>query len=194
MPLTSRTFDQLINFTRTSSATFVGSNGLIQTTPQSVNLLTYTQEFDNIAWTKAAVTVTANSTTAPDGTSTADTLVETVATSAHTTLEGATVPNAATAFSVYLKKGTGATAPNWVQLYTGGVSTQYANFNLDTGVVGNVAAGSTAAITAIGNGWYRCVLYFTPATPGAVSAVVAFTNNTDTTTRGLSYAGATTRL
>ena len=192
MPLTSRTFDQLINFTRTSAATFVGSNGLIQTTPQSVNLLTFTQEFDNGAWTKAAVTVTANSTTAPDGTSTADTLVETVATSAHTTLAGATVPTAATAFSVYLKKGTGATAPNWVQLYTGGVSTQYANFNLGTGVVGNVAAGSTAAITAIGNGWYRCVLYFTPATPGAVSAVVAFTNNTDTTTRGLSYAGATT--
>jgi hypothetical protein len=157
-----------------------------------VNLLTFTQEFDNGAWTKAAVTVTANSTTAPDGTSTADTLVETVATSAHTTLAGATVPTAATAFSVYLKKGTGATAPNWVQLYTGGVSTQYANFNLGTGVVGNVAAGSTAAITAIGNGWYRCVLYFTPATPGAVSAVVAFTNNTDTTTRGLSYAGATT--
>jgi hypothetical protein len=73
MPLTSRTFDQLINFTRTSAATFVGSNGLIQTTPQSVNLLLYTQEFDNAAWIKnVGATVAANVAVAPDGTNTAD--------------------------------------------------------------------------------------------------------------------------
>jgi hypothetical protein len=73
MPLVSRTFDQLINFTRTSAATFVGSNGLIQTTPASVNLLTYTQEFDNAAWIKnVGATVAANVAVAPDGTNTAD--------------------------------------------------------------------------------------------------------------------------
>ena len=37
-----------------------------------VNLLTYSEEFDNGAWTKANVTVTANAAVAPDGTTTAD--------------------------------------------------------------------------------------------------------------------------
>lgn len=49
--MTAYTFDQLITFTRTSAATHVGSNGLVAVTPASRNLLTYTQEFDNPAWT-----------------------------------------------------------------------------------------------------------------------------------------------
>jgi hypothetical protein len=39
-----------------------------------VNLLTKTEDFGDAAWTKAGVTVTANTTTAPDGTTTADTI------------------------------------------------------------------------------------------------------------------------
>jgi hypothetical protein len=71
--MTNYTFSQLIDFTRTTPGTFVGSNGLIQTTPQSRNLLTFTQEFDNGAWQKGTgVTVTANTGAAPDGTNTAD--------------------------------------------------------------------------------------------------------------------------
>ena len=58
--MTTYTFQSLFDFTRTTSGTFVGSNGLIQTTPASVNLLTFTQDFDNAAWTKTAATVTAN--------------------------------------------------------------------------------------------------------------------------------------
>lgn len=192
MPLSSRTFSQLIDFTRTSAATFVNSSGNIASTPQSRNLLTFTNEFANAAWTKTASTVTANSTAAPDGTMTADTLVETAATSGHVVNSSATVTTSAHVFSVYLKKGSGSTAPNWLQLYTGGVSAQYANFNLGTGAVGSVAAGSTATITSVGNGWYRCTLTFTPSSGGSASVAIAFTNNTDTTTRGLSYAGATT--
>jgi hypothetical protein len=76
--MTAYTFSQLFDFTRTTAGTFVGSNGLIQNTPASVNLLTFTQEFDNAAWVKTASgvastpTVTANSGIAPDGTATAD--------------------------------------------------------------------------------------------------------------------------
>ena len=40
--------------------------------PQSTNLVTYSSEFDNAAWTKFSVTINANQTTAPDGTSSAD--------------------------------------------------------------------------------------------------------------------------
>lgn len=72
---TAYNFQQLINFTRTSSATFVGSNGLIQNTPASVNLLTFTEQFDNAVWVKTNVSVTPDTTTAPDGTLTGDTVV-----------------------------------------------------------------------------------------------------------------------
>lgn len=76
--MTGYTFNQLFDFTRTTAATFVGSNGLIQTTPASINVLTFTQEFDNAVWSKIGLgtgsppTVTANAAIAPDGTSTAD--------------------------------------------------------------------------------------------------------------------------
>ena len=61
--------NNLITFTRASSATYVGADGLIKTTP--VNLLTRSEEFDQ--WTIGGnTTVTPNAVTAPDGTLTAD--------------------------------------------------------------------------------------------------------------------------
>ncbi|QBP05806.1 hypothetical protein [Synechococcus phage S-B28] len=59
----------LVDFTRASSGTYVGSDGLIKTTP--VNLLTYSEQFDQ--WTVASNSVvTPNVAVAPDGTNTAD--------------------------------------------------------------------------------------------------------------------------
>ena len=46
----------------------------IYTTSFIQNLLTYSQDFANSDWTKSLTTITTNSTTAPDGTTTADTI------------------------------------------------------------------------------------------------------------------------
>lgn len=95
--LTGAPLDSRITFTRSTTATFVGSNGLLQTAAidaprfeynpttlaplgllieeQRTNLATYSEQFDNAAWLKTGTaTVTANTSTAPDGTTTADTL------------------------------------------------------------------------------------------------------------------------
>jgi len=156
--MTSYTFDQLLDFTRTTSGTFVGSNGLIQTTPASVNLLTFTQEFDNAVWGKSATTVTTNTTTAPDGTSTADTVTETVANNFHAVSAGFTFTNGVTyTISIFAKQGSGTRI---LQLYPsfsqGGNSGSV--FNLVNGtVVTTAGTGSgVGAITNAGNGWYRC--------------------------------------
>jgi hypothetical protein len=99
-------------------------------------------------------------------------------------------------FSVYLKKGNGATAPNIMQLYlVGGVPTSaFANFNINIGTVVRTGGGLvSASIQNAGNGWWRCIITFN--TTGAIetsSATVAFTNNTDATSRGITYVGATT--
>ena len=126
------------------------------------NYLLYSNTFTNAAWTKTAVTVTANSTTAPDGTTTASTLAFTNATNS---LNQAFSPSN-TPFvtqSIYLKAGTDTTytltSSNSIQTY--GAS---CTFNLSTGIAGSVTqfgagvTGSTAAMVSVGNGWYRCSL------------------------------------
>ena len=158
MALTSYTFDQLINFTRTTSATYINSSGLLTVTPASVNLLTYTQEFDNAAWFKTSTTIAANTTVAPDGTSTADTMTATAGTSARSASQGGGGFGSPLTMTVYAKAGT----IGFIQIFHGSAALMFANFNLITGAVGTVGAGATADISAVGNGWYRCSLTFTP--------------------------------
>lgn len=69
------------------------------------NLLTYSEQFDNAAWTKSNITATANTDTAPDETLTADTLAATGANG--TTLSSFTAQDASYTFSVWLKRKTG---------------------------------------------------------------------------------------
>jgi hypothetical protein len=160
MPLVSQTFDQLLDFTRTTSGTFVGSNGLIQTTPASVNLLTWTQQFDNAAWTKTAATVAANSTVAPDGTSTADALLASAGTGLLPRVR-ATVPALASGgvytASIYVR----ASTYTFFQIYLNNQAAEWANFTL-TGAGTAIANGSsTADIQALSGGWYRVSMTYT---------------------------------
>jgi polyisoprenoid-binding protein YceI len=144
MPLVSQTFDQLLDFTRTTAATFVGSNGLIQNTPASVNLLTQTQQFDNAAWSKGNGAITANATTAPDGTATADSFVTTAATAA--TFVQATFTSLAQSYtaSFYVK----ANGVQYIQLlWAGTQSVNIVNFDIVNGTIGTNTADA-GSITA----------------------------------------------
>ena len=153
-------------------------------------LLTYSEQFGNGVWSKEATTVTANADVAPDGTATAGRLLETATTATHAISPTITAIATSHCYSVYLKKGSGATAPDWVQLSFGGTSSGYGNFNLSSGAVG-VTSGATSAISSAGSGWYKCSLISTPSA-GALSVQIIFTNNTDSATRRPSYAGAVT--
>jgi hypothetical protein len=176
--MTNYTFQSLFDFTRTTSGTFVGSNGLIQTTPASVNLATWTQQFDNAVWAKGGASVSANSTVAPDGTSTADTLTEDTSTGDHRTFQNISVSNATPyTFSVYVK-------PNGRSLITlTFVSAGEATYNISTGVVTNTVLG-TAEIQAAGNGWYRCIIKFTSATTAYNAQIRLVSTGTTTSYTG----------
>ena len=151
------------------------------TTPK--NLLGFTQEFDNAAWTKTNATVTANAVYAPDGTLTADKLVEnTAASTAHYVDFSSTslVPTGSVVTaSVYLKAG----ERNWINLNLG--TAQSAYFNLATGTVGTtVGTLIGTSITSVGNGWWRCsITATTAASTGRLSVYIATANGT------LSYTG-----
>jgi hypothetical protein len=119
------------------------------------NLLTYSQEF-NVTWVPGRSSVIANATTAPDGTTTAD-IITATATGNPLVYQAKPFAGAGT-ISCYVKKGTS----DFAYLYVDNPSFEAAYFNISTGVVGSFSSSFTAtSITAIGDGWYRCVASFT---------------------------------
>lgn len=137
------------------------------------NLLKYSQQFDNAAWAKTRSTVSANSAVAPDGTTTADTIIEdNTAAQSHSIYAAAPVLTASTNYilSVYAKKGNRTCIMPRVSVLDG--STPRCSFNLDTGVVGT-QTGSTGTIQSVGDGWYRCVMSFN-SSAGVSATSLAF--------------------
>jgi len=170
--------DSGVTFTRGSNATLVDSTGKITYAP--ANLVLQSQTFDNASWTKAAVTVTANATAAPDGTSTADKLTPDVTSASHFAGQTVTTTAVAHTYSAYLK----ADGYSWAILYASGVN-QGVYFDLANGVVGSsfIGAPTSSSITPVGNGWYLCSITFT-ATTGTAARVYASPANTVSTFAG----------
>jgi hypothetical protein len=133
---------------RATTATRVNSAGLIEVVPR--NLLGYSEEFNNAYWVKQDITVTANATTAPNGTMTADSVVPTTVTTTHQISKSA-VTSAQHTMSVYAK----ANGYDTIEIldFTNGVNG--AIFNLTNGTLTNRGSG-VGTITNVGNGWYRC--------------------------------------
>ena len=150
----SRTLDPRVTFSRTTNATLTNSAGLVSYAPH--NLLTYSEQFDNAFWTKTAVTISANSTAAPNGTLTADKIVEGTASSTHRIFQNMAGATSACTFSVYAKSA----ERTKVELYASGTISTGCGFDLSTGTtyVNTVNSANQVAgtITSVGNGWYRC--------------------------------------
>ena len=117
---------------------------------QSTNSLLYSEQFDNAGWTKTTgTTITANSTTSPDGTQNAETLTvgTTIFSGIYQIFTTSTNPWTT---SIFVKKGT----KDFIYLFDPSTH-RYAWFNLNTGAVGQKTASTEAEIISVGNGWYR---------------------------------------
>lgn len=143
------------------------------------NLLTYTEQFDNAAWTvsAASLTVAPNAALAPDGSATADKII---------VANGATVNSTATYFYQLVSKSAASNT------YTATIYAKAAEYNsvrvrvndnaasangavaawslvdgtlIEAAVAGGTfTSASAGTATSVGNGWYRCSLTFTTAT------------------------------
>jgi len=155
---------------------------------QRTNVVTYSEQLDNVAWTKAAVTVTANATTSPDGTVNADAIYQTAVTSLQAVNSAAFVATSGVTYtlSVYLKAGTS----RFVQVTfpsTAMGATQYANIDL-TVVTVTASAASTVSVASVGNGWVRVNYTVAATAPSNLSPfIIAINSGSDA--RGATITG-----
>jgi hypothetical protein len=127
--------------------------------PQRTNLLTYSEQFDNAAWTKSNTTISANAITAPDGTLTADKLVPSAVLSPYKEIwqNVSTTTGQPYTFSIFAKAG----EYTYLQLIGNGTGFGSFAFNVDlsTGLETYYdSTGSTVnsrGIINYGNGWYK---------------------------------------
>jgi hypothetical protein len=123
------------------------------------NLLTFTEQFDNAAWNKSGVTVTANAAVAPDGTATANRLVEASTNEAHFINQPLPpVTDIGVVGSVFARADT---RDHITLHFSGSAARATASFNLSAGTVRATRVtggftGGTATITDVGGGWFRC--------------------------------------
>ena len=150
----SKTLDPRITFSRGSTATYWDGK---TTTKAEENLWSNSEVISAGTWsTKRKVTITDNATTAPDGTTTADEMVEDTSTGeryVHTANQASSITGAHT-WSVYAKANTRDILTMWSTTTGHGI----AYFDLTNGTV-SVTTGNrvgSATITNVGNGWYRC--------------------------------------
>ena len=124
----------------------------------STNLLTYSSDIANAAWTKTGTTATAEA-IGPDGSLSAFAVREDTTTGWHKIAQAATVGSGSVCFSVYAKL-LGNTRRLVLREDT--TSGDAAVFDLSTGTVAAEVSGATGSIEAVGNGFYRCTMVCTP--------------------------------
>ncbi|HEX8590617.1 phage head spike fiber domain-containing protein [Pseudomonas sp.] len=188
MGLVQRNAAEIIDVSRASTATYINASGLLATAAAgelridhdpltlavkgllveqgATNLLPYNSQLDQSVWTLSSASATANAAIAPDGTMTADKLVEASTTTAasHYTdrvVSGANTLGTQFTYSVYLKAAGRGFGRLTAYYDSGGAGGYTAIFNLNTGVVSAVASGLTATITPAPNGYYRCSITVT---------------------------------
>ena len=212
----TKTLDPRVSFTRASSGTFIGSDGLIQTattneprfdhnptTGESLGLLVeeartnlyqYSEEFDNAYWSKPNLngTVTANQIASPDGAVTADLYQEDTATSGRYLAKGMSLTSGTVyTVSVWAKQAAGATRYlGFIMPISGfgvNVNCTYILSGAGTASINTSGTSTTASIQAFANGWYRCTLTSQATATG--STAIQFRLSNSSTNASASYTG-----
>lgn len=197
------------NFTRSSTATRVNKDGLIETIPlhtprldysltngvvgdcphlllepSRTNVVPYSEQFDNSSWVKTAVTVSPNAAISPDGTQTADKIIPTSASTTHYIYNLSLISSQTCATSVFAK----ADGINTFEILDGTSAVNGAFFNLSDGTFTNRGSGAGSMIY-YGNGWYRCIVIST-TTGFRIYCPTSASNETGDGTSGVLLWGA----
>ena len=136
------------------------SDGVLLLENSATNLVTYSEDFSNSAWTKGNTTITSDSLISPNGSLNASTLTDNTANTIHRLRDSISL-SASTDYglSIFAKKGTLSNI-QLALINTANSHTASRVFDLENGVLGeSITSGGTLSdskITDYGNGWYRC--------------------------------------
>jgi len=182
--------------TRATTATRVNAAGLVELVPY--NLLQQSEVFSNAIWTKSGSTISANTTTAPNGTLTADTLIENTANTTHQIFQSITSgiigANQYTA-TLYVKQYSTSNRNIALRIQDnaftfGGV---IAVFNPATGALVTSSTTLSGVIVSTSstlvNGFYRIAVTFTIASSTAFRYDVVLYNGTSNSYLGDGVSG-----
>lgn len=208
-------FTTLWTFTRASSGTYRGSDGLLKTAANNIPRIEYdangavlgllmegartnkglhSENMNGAAWVGGTgLTVSADATVAPDGATTADKLVEDGTTGEHRRRQTiATTAGATVAVSIFLKAAENPRINMRALDASIPADSGFAVFDAVTGtVVASAALGAATglrtSIERYANGWYRCVLVIKPN--GTMTSCIVDIFEVDGSTTTTSYAG-----
>jgi hypothetical protein len=156
---------------------------------QRTNLLSYSQNFSNAYYFKDDSAFDVNTVVAPDGTLTGNKMRTNSSSSTFASVynsTGLTITAQAYTWSVFAKAG----QLSWIALSAYDTGHRRTWFNLTTGAVGTNAAGNTATMTPVGNGWYRCTVSRTAlASSGAYWQINMATADNSINFTGDGYSG-----
>lgn len=127
--------------------------------PAGTNLMLRSEELNNASWSVVLnASVSANATTAPDGTTTADKIVESAINAQHAIGQTPTSTSGTVhTISIFAK----ASERTFLFLFEDSAGGRNAYFNLSNGTVGTVGGSASANIIDVGSGWYRCSVTYT---------------------------------
>jgi hypothetical protein len=171
----TKTLDSRITFTRASSGTFVGSDGLIRTAvtdaprfdhnpttgeclgllveEQRTNYATQSESFSS--WTVQQLTQSTAAVAAPNGASTVQLFTEDTTTNTHRLFASPSTGQTTHTFSVFIKNASGTRRVRIESDDASGVR-QSILFNLQSGTIENNSGSWTGVFIApYPNGWYR---------------------------------------
>jgi hypothetical protein len=145
---------------------YSSGSGALLVEPQRTNVVLNSENFSNASWLKTAITLTANATISPDGTTNATSIIPTTANVGnHRVYEGGLNTIATAAYSIYVKPN-GYNRVALRESATTGAAIGYDLLN-ETIITTYSTGGCTASggiIEEVGNGWYRISGIFSFAT------------------------------
>ena len=169
---------QLVTFTRASSGTFVGSDGVLRTAV--TNLLLQSEDLST-TWTNVNTSEAINVATAPDGTTTADKLITNNGVAGVSSYITQTVAKSAAAttytYSAFAKTGDAGTGTLQLLAVDTATSANSATSSFST-VSGTITVAASvngtftnvsSIITPLADDWYRCSLTFTTGTETSIN-------------------------
>jgi len=133
--------------------------------PQRTNLALYSEQFDNASWTTNGlnVIVSSNATTAPDGTSSADSILTTTTNGGHYVQQrtGSATAGVTYTMSVYVKK----LGYDYCRIQTSNTATALGEFRFSTktlNIFGADVVANSGKVTEMVDGWFRIQISILP--------------------------------